>query len=186
MMSEGINKEKWILVAFLTLLLFAALTAHAGALTISSSDTVELSTKGASGWDKLSSGDLSTKAITKAEPVKITLTSGKEKVEPIIQMNPGADLVISANYAGGDVDVVQVGKDRIEGYYTYGKSSTYPWGIYWCVNDIGGKPMLVYSEFSKRSVWYAPIGQKTIDGLVASLGKGELPDISIIQAAVGA
>lgn len=31
MMSEGINKEKWILVAFLTLLLFAALTAHASA-----------------------------------------------------------------------------------------------------------------------------------------------------------
>lgn len=177
---------KWLTLAFLALLIFAALTAHAGALTISSSDSVEVSTKSVSGWDKLSSGGLSTKTITKAEPVKLTITSEKEKVEPVVQVNPGADLVVKANYAGGDIDYVQVGKDKIEGYSTYGKSSTYPWGIYWCIHDIGGKPMLVYAEFSGRKVWYAPVGQKTIGALTASLEKGELPDISIIQAAVGA
>lgn len=186
---------KWLTLAFLALLIFAALTAHAGALTISSSDSVEVSTKSVSGWDKLSSGDLSTKTITKAEPVKLTITSEKEKVEPVVQkekvepvvqVNPGADLVVKANYAGGDIDYVQVGKDKIEGYSTYGKSSTYPWGIYWCIHDIGGKPMLVYAEFSGRKVWYAPVGQKTIDSLTATLEKGEMPDIAIIQAAVGA
>lgn len=185
-MGMMMSRTHWITGAFLVLLIVAAFTAHAGALTITTSDTVELSTKGASGWDKLSSGDLSTKAITKAEPVKITLTSGKEKVEPIIQMNPGADLVISANYVGGDVDVVQVGKDRIEGYYTYGKSNTYPWGIYWCIHDIGGKPMIVFSEFSKRSVWYSPISSNSVEEIAAILNKGTIPDISIIQAAVGA
>lgn len=180
------SRTHWITGAFLVLLIVAAFTAHAGALTITTSDTVELSTKGASGWDKLSSGDLSTKAITKAEPVKITLTSGKEKVEPIIQMNPGADLVISANYVGGDVDVVQVGKDKIEGYYSYGKSSAYPWGIYWCIHDIGGKPMIVFSEFSKRSVWYSPISSDKAEEIAAILNKGDIPDITLIQEAAGA
>ena len=178
---------KWLTLAFLALIAIAALTAHAGALTITSSDSVEVSTKSVSGWDKLSSGDLSAKTITKAEPVKLTITSEKEKVEPVVQVWPDADrVVVKANYAGGDVEYVQASKDKIEGYSTYGKSSTYPWGIYWCIHDIGGKPMLVYAEFSGRKVWYAPVEQKTIDTLIATLDKGELPDITIIQAAVGA
>lgn len=177
---------KWLTLAFLALLIFAALTAHAGALTISSSDSVEVSTKSVSGWDKLASGDISAKTVTRAEPVKLTLTNEKEKLEPVVQVNPGADLVVKANYAGGDVDLVQVAKDKIEGYSTYGKSSSHPWGIYWCIHDIGGKPMLVYAEFSGRKVWYAPVGKKTIDSLTATLDKGELPDITVIQAAVGA
>jgi len=180
------KEERWSLIIFISLLIIAALTAHAGALTITTSDTVEISTKSVSGWDKLASGDISAKTVTKAEPVKLTLTNKKEKVEPIVQVNPGADLVVKANYAGGDVDLVQTSKDKIEGYSTYGKSSTYPWGIYWCVHDIGGKPMLVYAEYSGRKVWYAPIGKKTIDALTATLEKGEIPDITIIQAAVGA
>jgi hypothetical protein len=61
-------RRHWVTAAFLALLIIAALTAHTAALTITTSDTVELSTKGESGWDKLSSGDLSTKTITKAEP----------------------------------------------------------------------------------------------------------------------
>lgn len=182
----GKATDKWVTLGFLMLLVFAALTAHAGALTITTSDTVEISTKSVSGWDKLASGDISAKTVTKAEPVKLTLTNEKEKLESVVQVNPGADLVVKANYAGGDVDLVQTSKDKIEGYSTYGKSSTYPWGIYWCVHDIGGKPMLVYAEFSGRKVWYAPVGQKTIDTLIATLEKGEIPDITIIQAAVGA
>ena len=170
---------------FLIILIIAAFTAHAGALTISSSDTIELSTKSSSGWDKLSSGDISTKTITKAEPVKLTFTSGKEKLEPVIQINPDASLLVKADYTAKEVFVVQASKSRIEGYYSYGKSTTYPWGFYWCVH-LGEKPMLIYSEFSKRSTWYNPISQKTIDSLNAAIGKGELPDITIIQQAVGA
>ena len=96
-----------------------------------------------------------------------------------------ADVIIFDSQES-NTDIVQYSFDYIEGYYTYGKSSTYPWGIYWCIHDIGGKPMLVYAEFSGRKVWYAPVGQKTVDMLTASLDKGELPDISIIHAAVGA
>lgn len=180
---------KWLTLAFLALLIFAALTAHAGALTISSSDTVEVATKDskdATTWEKLEAGSIGSVELAKPTAMRITLTAEKEKVEPVVQVNPGADLVVKANYAGGDIDYVQVGKDKIEGYSTYGKSSTYPWGIYWCIHDIGGKPMLVYAEFSGRKVWYAPVGQKTIDSLTATLEKGEMPDIAIIQAAVGA
>jgi hypothetical protein len=105
----------------------------------------------------------------------------------VVQVWPSTSkVVVKPNYAGSEVDVVLVGTDRIEGYYSYGKSSTYPWGIYWCVHDIGGKPMVVYSEFSGRKVWYTPIGTTTVDSLTAILEKGKLPDISIIQAAVGA
>lgn len=181
---------KWLTLAFLALLIFAALTAHAGALTITSSDSVEVATKDskdATTWAKLEGGSIGSVELAKPTAVKITLTAEKEKVEPVVQVWPAADsLVVQANYAGGEVDVALVGKSRIEAYYSYGKSSTYPWGVYWCVNDIGGKPMLVYSEFAGRKVWYAPVGQKTVDMLTASLDKGELPDISIIHAAVGA
>lgn len=177
---------KWLTLAFLALLIIAALTAHAGALTITSSDTVEVSTKGAIGWDTLKSGDISAKTVARAEPVKLTLTNEKNKVEPVVQVTPGADLVVRANYAGGTVDYVQMSKDTIEGYSTYGRSSVYPWGIYWCVHDVGGKPMLVYAEFSGRKVWCVPVGQKVIDALTATLEKGEIPDIFIIQMAVGA
>lgn len=176
------RSSRWVV---LVVLLIAALTAHAAALTITTSDTVELSTKGESGWDKLSSGDISTKTVTKAEPVKLTFTGEKEKLEPILQLNPSASLVVKADYAAKEVSVVQVSKSRIEGYYSYGKSTTYPWGFYWCVH-LGERPMLIYSEFSKRSTWYNPISQKTIDSLNAAIEKGELPDISIIQEAVGA
>jgi len=178
------NRTHWITVGFLVVVIFAAFTAHVGAITISSKDTVEISTKSASGWDKLSSGDLSAKTITNAEPVKITITSGKEKVEPILQLNPSASLVVKANYQGKEISIVQASKTRIEGYYSYGKSITYPWGFYWCVH-LGEKPMLIYSEFSGKKTWYNPISQKTIDSLNTAIEKGELPDISIIQAAVG-
>lgn len=181
-------RRYWVTAAFLVLLVVAALTAHAAALTITSSATVEVATKDvkdATTWEKLQSGDVASVELAKPTTVKLTLTSEREKVEPVILVNAGADIVIKADYTGKEVDVVQVSKSSIEGYYSYGKSSTYPWGIYWCVHDIGGKPMLVYSEFSGRRVWYNPIGQKTIDALTASLEKGELPDISIIQAVVG-
>jgi len=181
---------KWVTLTLVALVLIAALTAHAGALTITSSDTVEVSTKDskdATTWAKLEDGSIGSVELAKPTAVKLTLTAEKEKVEPVVQVWPAADsLVVQANYAGGEVDVALVGKSRIEAYYSYGKSSTYPWGIYWCVNDIGGKPVLVYSEFSGRKVWFAPVGQKTIDTLTASLDKGELPDISLILAAVGA
>ena len=182
------SREHWITGAFLVLLIVAAFTAHAGAITISSKDTVEISTKDtkdATTWEKLESGSVGSVTLTKATSVKLTLTLEKEKVEPVVQVWPGADLVVSANYAGGDADVVQVGKERIEGYYSYGKSTIYPWGFYWCIH-LGEKPMLVYSEFSGKKTWYNPISQKTIDSLNAAIEKGELPDISIIQAAVGA
>jgi len=181
---------KWITVVFLVLLFIAALTAHTAALTITTSDTVEISTKDskdATTWEKLQSGDVASVTLAKPTAVKLTITGAteKDKVEPMVLIQPGMDLVVKANYAGSEVDVVQVGKASIEGYYSYGKSSTYPWGIYWCIHDIGGKPVLVYSEFSGRKVWYAPVGTKTVDALMTTLEKGELPDISIIQAAVG-
>lgn len=179
------DDTKLITWIFVVIVIIAAFTAHAAALTISTSDTVEISTKSGTGWDKLSSGDLSAKTITKAEPVKLTLTSEKEKLEPVLQINPDASLLVKANYQGKEISIVQASKTRIEGYYSYGKSTTYPWGFYWCVH-LGEKPMLIYSEFSKRSTWYNPISQKTIDSLNAAIEKGELPDISIIQAAVGA
>lgn len=184
-----INREKWILIAGLTLLIFAALTAHASALTISSKDTVSIAakdSKDATTWNSLASGDVGSYTLSKVSTLKFILTSEKEKVEPVVQVWPSSDIVIKANYAGGDAQIVQVGKDKIEGYYTYGKSGAYPWGIYWCVSDINGKPMLVYAEFSKRSVWYAPIGSETVESLMAALNKGELPDISIITKVVGA
>jgi hypothetical protein len=175
---------------FLIVVVIAAITAHAGALAISSSDSVEVATKDskdATTWAKLEDGSIGSVELAKPTAVKLTLTAEKEKVEPVVQVWPAADsLVVQANYAGGEVDVALVGKSRIEAYYSYGKSSTYPWGIYWCVNDVGGKPMLVYSEFSGRKVWYAPIGQKTVDTLTATLEKGELPGIEIIREAVGA
>lgn len=181
--------ERFAVVLLLSLLIIAALTAHAGALTITTSDSVEVATKDskdATTWAKLEEGSIGSVELAKPTAVKLTLTAEKEKVEPVVQVWPAADsLVVQANYAGGEVDVALVGKSRIEAYYSYGKSSTYPWGIYWCVNDIGGKPMLVYSEFAGRKVWFAPVGQKTVDTLTTSLEKGELPDLSIIHAAVG-
>ncbi len=181
---------KWVTLTLVALVVIAALTAHVGAIAIVASDSVEVATKDskdATTWAKLEDGSIGSVELAKPTAVKLTLTAEKEKVEPVVQVWPAADsLVVQANYAGGEVDVALVGKSRIEAYYSYGKSSTYPWGIYWCVNYIGGKPVLVYSEFSGRKVWFAPVGQKTIDTLTASLDKGELPDISIIQAAVGA
>lgn len=185
-MVMGTRLSRWVVLVVLV----AVLVVHAGALTITSSDTVEVSTKDTkdpTSWEKLQIGDVASTKLTKAQAMKFTITGAteKEKVEPVVQVQPGMALVIKANYAGSEVDVVQVGKDSIEGYYSYGKSSTYPWGIYWCIHDVGGKPLLVYSEFSGRKTWYAPIGTKTVESLTATLEKGELPDISIIQAAVG-
>lgn len=177
---------------FLIILIIAAFTAHAGALTITSKDTVSIATKDAkdaTSWQKLESGDVATIAFTKPEAVKLTLSSAvdeKQKVEPVVQINPGASLVMEGNYAGGDAEIVQVGKDKIEGYYSYGKSSTYPWGIYWCIHDVGGKPVIVFSEFSKRSVWYSPISSDKVEEIAAILNKGDIPDIKMIQEAAGA
>lgn len=183
------KKEKWILILFLTLMIFAALTAHATAITITSKDNVSIETKDAKDattWEKIESGSIGSVTLAKATSVKLTLTNEKEKIEPVIQLNPGADILVSANYQGGDANIVQVGKGRIEGYYTYGKSSHYPWGIYWCINDINGKPVLILSEFSKRSVWYAPISSESVEEIRAILNKGEMPDISLLQKVVGA
>jgi hypothetical protein len=182
---------KWITVVFLVLLFIAALTAHTAALTITTSDTVEISTKDskdATTWEKMQTGDVASVELAKPTAVKLLITGAteKEQVEPVVQVQPGMDLVIKADYAASEISVVQIGKDRIEGYYSYGKSSTYPWGFYWCIHDIGGKPFVVYSEFSGQKVWYNYIGQKSVDALTAILERGELPDISIIQAAVGA
>lgn len=184
-----INREKWILVGALTLLIFAALTAHAGALTITSRDTVSISTKDAKDattWASVETGDIQSTSLFGAVTVKLTLTSEKQKIEPIVQVNPGANLVVQANYVGGDAQIVQVGKNKIEGYYSYGKSSTYPWGIYWCIHDVGGKPMIVFSEFSKRSVWYSPISSNSVEEIAAILNKGTIPDITLVQKAAGA
>lgn len=183
------DDTKLITGVFLLVVVIAALTAHAGAITISSKDNVSIATKeakDATTWNNLASGDLGSYTLSKVSSLKFILTSEKEKVEPVVQVWPGSDLIVSANYVGGDADIVQVGKDRIEGYYTYGKSSAYPWGIYWSIHDINGKPVLVYSEFSGKKTWYNPISQKTIDSLNAAIERGELPDISIVQAAVGA
>ena len=178
---------------FLALLIIAAFTAHAGALTISSSkDAVNIATKDAkdsTAWQKLEIGGIAGMAFTEPEAVRITLTSTadeKQKIEPIVQLNPGASLVVEGNYAGGDAQIVQVGKDKIEGYYSYGKSSPYPWGIYWCIHDVGGKPVIIFSEFSKRSVWYSPVSSDTVEEIAAILNKGDIPDITLIQKAAGA
>ena len=174
---------------FLIILIIAAFTAHAGALTITSKDTVSIATKDAKDattWASVETGDIQSTSLFGAVTVKLTLTSEKEKIEPIVQINPGSDLVVAANYIGGDAQIVQVGKDRIEGYYTYGKSSTYPWGVYWSIHDLNGKPMIVFSEFSKRSVWFSPISSEQVDEITAILNKGEIPDIVTIQKAAGA
>ena len=174
---------------FLALLIIAAFTAHAGALTISSTDTVSISTKdskGATNWNSLASGDVGSYTLSKVSTLKFILTSEKERVEPVVQVWPSSDIVIKANYAGGDTQTVQYDKNKIEGYYSYGKSSTYPWGIYWCIHDLNGKPVIVFSEFSKRSVWFSPISSDNIEEITAILNKGEIPDISLIQKAVGA
>ena len=181
-------REHWITGAFLVLLIVAAFTAHAGAITISSKDNVSIATKeakDATTWVSMEQGDIASVSFTAHQTVKILLSLGKEKVEPIVQINPGADLVVSANYAGGDADIVQVGKERIEGYYSYGKSSTYPWGIYWAINDIGGKPMLVYAEFSKRSTYYIPISYDSVAELKGQIEKGEIPSLVTVQKVVG-
>jgi hypothetical protein len=177
---------------FLALLIIAAFTAHAGALTVTSKDTVDISIlidMNKSSWEKMESGDVATVEIAKPTTAKISLSSvvdAKKKVEPVVQINPGASLVVEANYAGGDAQFVQVGKNKIEGYYSYGKSSAYPWGIYWCIHDVGGKPMIVFSEFSKRSVWYSPVSSDTVEEIAAILNKGDIPDITLIQKAAGA
>ena len=177
---------------FLIILIIAAFTAHAGALTISSKDAVNIATKDAkdsTAWQKLEIGGIAGMAFTEPEAVRITLTSTadeKQKIEPIVQLNPGASLVVEGNYAGGDAQIVQVGKDKIEGYYSYGKSSAYPWGVYWCIHDLNGKPMIVFSEFSKRSVWFSPISSDKVDEIAGILNKGEVPDIAMIQQAAGA
>lgn len=167
------------------------LVVYSNALTITSVDNVDISTKdskNATSWDKLESGSIADLSITKPTSIKLTVSDPmeKEKIESIIQISSNPDIIVKADEKYETVNVISIEKDRIEAYYSYGKSSTYPWGIYWCVNDIGGKPVLIYSEFSGRKVWFAPIGQKTIDTLTASLEKGELPDITVIQAAVGA
>lgn len=174
---------------FLIVIIFAAFTAHAGAITISSTDTVSIATKDskdATTWNSLASGDVGSYTLSKVSTLKFILTSEKEKVEPVVQVWPSSDIVIKANYAGGDAQIVQVGKDKIEAYYTYGKSSTYPWGVYWSIHDLNGKPMIVFSEFSKRSVWFSPISSEQVDEITAILNKGEIPDVTLVQKAVGA
>ena len=174
---------------FLAVIIIAALTAHAGAIMISSTDTVSIATKDskdATTWNSLASGDVGSYTLSKVSTLKFILTSEKEKVEPVVQVWPSSDIVIKANYAGGDAQIVQVGKDRIEGYYTYGKSNTYPWAIYWCIHDLNGKPVIVFSEFSKRSVWYSPISSDKVDEITVILNKGEIPDITLVQKAAGA
>lgn len=174
---------------FLIVLIIAAFTAHAGALTISSKDTVSIATKDAKDtntWNNLASGDITSVKFTEPKAVKLSISSDKEKIEPVILLNPDSDLVVQANYAGGDAQIVQVGKDKIEGYYSYGKSSAYPWGVYWCIHEVGGKPVIVFSEFSKRSVWFSPISSDKVGEITATLNKGELPDIILLQEAAGA
>ena len=185
------DDTKLITGIFMIVVVIAAFTAHAGALTITSKDTVSIATKSMinpTTWIDLAQGDIAKVSITSAQTVKISMVGAlkDQKVEPIVQVNPGASLVVEANYAGGDAEIVQVGKDKIEGYYSYGKSSTYPWGIYWCIHDIGGKPMIVFSEFSKRSVWYSPISPEQVEEITAILNKGEIPDITLVQKAAGA
>jgi hypothetical protein len=174
---------------FLALLIIAAFTAHAGALTVTSKDSVSISikdSKDATAWNTLASGDMGSYTLSKVSTLKFILTSEKEKVEPVVQVWPSSDIVIKANYAGGDAQIVQVGKGKIEGYYSYGKSSAYPWGIYWCIHDVGGKPVIIFSEFSKRSVWYSPVSSDTVEEIAAILNKGDIPDITLIQKAAGA
>jgi hypothetical protein len=185
------KQDRFVHVLFLSVVVIAAITAHAGALTITTKDTVSIATKSMinpTTWVDLAQGDIAGVSFTAAQTVKIGLVGAlkDQKVEPIVQINPGASLVVSANHAGGDAEIVQVGKDKIEGYYSYGKSSTYPWGIYWCIHDIGGKPMIVFSEFSKRSVWYSPISSDKAEEIAAILNKGDIPDITLIQEAAGA
>jgi hypothetical protein len=180
-----IDFEKWVTVGFFSLLILAALTAHGGALSITSSDTVGLSTRAGDTWSKLESGDIAGTALMVPTAVKLTVSQEKETLEPIIQILPGADLVVAADYSGRTVDVVQVRSDRIEGYYSYGKSNTYPWGFYWCVYDLKGKPFVVYSEFSTRSVWYNYISAENVGKLNDAINMGACPDIGIIQRMVG-
>lgn len=176
----------------LVLLIISVFTAHTMALSVLSLDKVDISIlidMNKSSWEKMESGDVATVEIAKPTTAKISLSSvvdAKKKVEPVVQINPGASLVVEGNYAGGDSQIVQVGKDKIEGYYSYGKSSAYPWGIYWCIHDISGKPMIVFSEFSKRSVWYSPISSAQVEEIAAILNKGTIPDITLIQKAAGA
>ena len=174
---------------FLIVLIVAAFTAHAGALTITSKDTVTIATKDvkdATTWNSLASGDVESYTLSKVSTLKFILTSEKERVEPVVQVWPSSDIVIKANYAGGDTQTVQYDKNKIEGYYSYGKSSRYPWGIYWCIHDLNGKPMIVFSEFSKRSVWFSPISSEQVSEITAILNKGEIPDITLVQKAAGA
>lgn len=46
--------------------------------------------------------------------------------------------------------------------------------------------MIVFSEFSKRSVWYSPISSDKAEEIAAILNKGDIPDITLIQEAAGA
>ena len=175
---------------FFLIICLSVLVICTSALTITSVDTVDVSTKdskNSTSWDKVESGNLVDLNILKPTSVKLTVSDSlaKEKVEPIIQVSSDSDILVKADEKYETVNIIISDKSRIEGYYTYGKNNTYPWGIYWCIHNIGEKPILVYSEFSGRKVWYAPVGTKAVESLTATLEKGELPDISIIQEAVG-
>lgn len=153
------------------LVIMLCCVANVGAVSVFSNVDVSVSDMS----DNTVSGD-----VYKTQTLKITFDKSKDI---FYQVMPHTTIVSDIK---NDVNIVQITSNTMEGYYSYGKSSAYPWGIYWCIHDIGGKPTMVYSEFSGRKVWYASIGQKTVDTLMVSLEKGELPDISIIHAAVGA
>jgi (2Fe-2S) ferredoxin len=46
--------------------------------------------------------------------------------------------------------------------------------------------VIIFSEFSKRSVWYSPVSSDTVEEIAAILNKGDIPDITMIQKAAGA
>lgn len=148
------------------------------ALIVSPAMCVDIHTRGEvqikDTYDKVVSGDIS--GIT---TLKLSL-SGSEKT---YQYNAGNTVVIDATDEK-DIHTAQVSPNRIEGYYTYAKSNSYPWGVYWCIHNYNAKPVLVYSEFSGRKVWYAPISTATVEKILADVEGGNIPDILTIQKVV--
>lgn len=160
------------------LIILVVIFAHVGAFNIFSADKEDISILVDANkftWEKIRDDSI----VSKVSSVK--LSDNK-----ILQVSPDSKLYISKDTDKNTVSYANKFSDRIEGYYSYGKSSAYPWGIYWCIHDLNGKPMIVFSEFSKRSVWFSPISSDKVGEITATLNKGELPDIILLQEAAGA
>lgn len=119
-------------------------------------------------------------SFTKQET--IVFKSGKE-VSSRVQVLPYVDIVANVNQGDKTISFVQYKKGYYEGYYSYGRSSSFPWGIYWRIET--KDYLFIYADFQKRSTYVIPIGKEQFEKVFYTpISSGKLPSVIDVQGLI--